>query len=50
LDREHAVAHRLEWESGKTKPRPQSLAAIAALRGIGKREVAARLEALKQVA
>ena len=38
------------WESGKTKPRPQSLAAIAALRGIGKREVAARLEALKQPA
>lgn len=38
------------WESGKTKPRPQSLAAIAALRGIGKREVAARLEALKQSA
>ena len=38
------------WESGKTKPRPQSLAAIAALRGIGKREVAARLEALKQAA
>jgi DNA-binding transcriptional regulator YiaG len=36
------------WEGGKTKPRPQSLAAIAALRGIGKREVAARLEALKQ--
>ena len=36
------------WESGKTKPRPQSLAAIAALRGIGKREVAVRLEALKQ--
>jgi DNA-binding transcriptional regulator YiaG len=35
------------WESGKTKPRPQSLEAIAALRGIGKREVAARLEALK---
>jgi len=38
------------WESGKTKPRPQSLAAIAALRGIGKREVVARLESLKQVA
>lgn len=38
------------WESGKTKPRPQSLAAIAALRGIGKREVIARLEALKQTA
>jgi DNA-binding XRE family transcriptional regulator len=38
------------WESGKTRPRAQSLAAIAALRGIGKREVAVRLEALKQAA
>ena len=38
------------WESGKTKPRPQSLAAIAALRGIGKREVTGRLEALKEAA
>ena len=38
------------WESGKSKPRPQNLAAIAALRGIGKREVAARLEALKKAA
>lgn len=36
------------WEAGKSKPRPQNLAAIAALRGIGKREVAARLEELKQ--
>ena len=36
------------WESGKSKPRPQNLAAIAALRGVGKREVTARLEALKQ--
>lgn len=36
------------WESGKTKPRPQALAAIAALRGIGKRDVFTRLEALKQ--
>jgi len=35
------------WEAGKTKPRPQALAAIAALRGIGKREVEARLESLK---
>jgi DNA-binding transcriptional regulator YiaG len=35
------------WETGKTKPRPQALAAIAALRGIGKREVEARLESLK---
>jgi len=35
------------WESGKAKPRRDALAAIAALRGIGKREVAARLDALK---
>lgn len=35
------------WEAGKTKPRPQALAAIAALRGIGKREAEARLEKLK---
>jgi DNA-binding transcriptional regulator YiaG len=38
------------WESGKSKPRSSNLAAIAGLRGIGKREVAARLEALKQAA
>ena len=36
------------WESGRSKPRPKNLSAIAALRGIGKREVAARLQALKQ--
>lgn len=36
------------WETGKAKPRPQNLAEIAALRGIGKTEVAAKLEALKQ--
>lgn len=36
------------WESGKSKPRAKNLAAIAALRGIGKREVAVQLEALKQ--
>lgn len=36
------------WEAGKTKPRDRSLAAIAALRGIGKREANRRLEALKQ--
>jgi DNA-binding transcriptional regulator YiaG len=35
------------WESGKAKPRPQALAAIAALRGIGKRDVEARLASLK---
>lgn len=38
------------WESGKMKPSAASLAAIAALRGVGKREVAARLEALRQAA
>ena len=35
------------WESGKAKPRPQALAAIAALRGVGKREVEAKLAGLK---
>lgn len=35
------------WESGKAKPRPQALAGIAALRGIGKREVEAKLASLK---
>lgn len=38
------------WERGKSKPRTKSLAAIAALRGVGKREVNARLAALKQSA
>ena len=36
------------WEAGKAKPRPQNLTAIAALRGVGMTEVAAKLEALKQ--
>ena len=31
------------WEAGKTKPRKQQLAAIAALRKMGKREVKAQL-------
>lgn len=35
------------WEKGKTVPRKEQLAAIASLRGLGKREAAARLEALK---
>jgi DNA-binding transcriptional regulator YiaG len=36
------------WESGKARPRAQHLAAIASLRGLGKREALARLETLKQ--
>lgn len=36
------------WEQGKSKPRAANLAAIAAMRGLGKREVASHLEALKQ--
>lgn len=37
------------WERGKSKPRAKNLAAIAALRGIGKREGAARVETLKKL-
>lgn len=33
------------WEAGKTRPRASQLAAIAAVRKLGKREVAARLSA-----
>ena len=33
------------WETGKTRPRASQLAAIAAVRKLGKREVAARLSA-----
>lgn len=36
------------WETGKSKPRAQNLAAIAALRGVAKREVAKKLTELKQ--
>jgi len=36
------------WENGTTRPQAKHLPAIAALRGIGKREAATRLEALKQ--
>ena len=32
-----------KWESGKTRPRARQLEAIASLRGMGKREAAARL-------
>ena len=35
------------WEQGKARPRVRNLAAIAALRGVGKREVVERLAALK---
>lgn len=35
------------WESGKTQPRAKFLPAIAALRGIGKRDVSERLAKLK---
>ena len=35
------------WEAGKAKPRQEALAAIAALRGIGKLEAEARLAAAK---
>ncbi|NWJ41015.1 MAG: helix-turn-helix transcriptional regulator [Geothrix sp.] len=34
------------WEAEKSRPRRSQLAAIAALRGIGKRQVKVRLEAL----
>ena len=36
------------WESGRSKPDGANLAAIAALRGVGKRDVETRLSALKQ--
>lgn len=36
------------WERGKSKPRATNLKVIAALRGIGKREAAARVDALKK--
>lgn len=35
------------WEKGKSTPQKKQLAALAALRGLGKREAAARLETLK---
>ncbi len=36
------------WEAGKARPRAQHLASLAAMRTMGKKEVAAKLEALKQ--
>ena len=35
------------WEQGTTRPRDQQLAALVAVRGIGKREALAKLELLK---
>ena len=37
-----------KWEEGKTRPRAKHLPKIAGLRGIGKREAAARLAALEK--
>ena len=36
-----------KWEHGEARPRARQLEAIAELRGIGKREAAARLEKLQ---
>jgi DNA-binding transcriptional regulator YiaG len=36
------------WEEGKVRPRAQHLPAIAALRTLGKKEAAARLESLRE--
>jgi DNA-binding transcriptional regulator YiaG len=35
------------WEHGKTRPRKEQLAALVAVRGIGKREAMAKLDLLK---
>ena len=35
------------WEKGKTKPRAAQVAALSAVRGLGKREAKARLEVLE---
>lgn len=35
------------WEQGKGKPRPKYLSAIAELRGMGKKEAAARLSEVR---
>jgi len=37
-----------KWEHGEARPRARQLEAIAALRGIGKREAAARLAQMQQ--
>ncbi len=36
------------WEKGRNRPRQSQLAALAAVRGIGKREARAKLEAMEQ--
>ena len=36
------------WEQGESKPRPQQVAALAAVRGLGKREALKRLEMLEE--
>jgi DNA-binding transcriptional regulator YiaG len=38
------------WESGETRPRASHLPAIALLRGMGKKEAAARLSEMKEAA
>jgi DNA-binding transcriptional regulator YiaG len=35
------------WEAGKARPRAEAVTAIAALRSLGKREAASKLDALK---
>jgi DNA-binding transcriptional regulator YiaG len=39
-----------KWEEGKVRPRARHLPAIAALRGLGKKEAAAKLESLRETA
>lgn len=39
-----------KWEAGETRPRANQLEAIAAVRAIGKREAAQRLEVLRAAA
>ncbi len=36
------------WEAGKSKPRPQQLAALVAVKGMGKREAWKRLEIMEE--
>jgi DNA-binding transcriptional regulator YiaG len=38
-----------KWEAGSTRPRPKQIAALAAIRGIGKREAATRLATFDQI-